>query len=175
MAAAEPACVRASGEDVSPRPIGITASIEDPRARTMHAWIQPPKTNEYHIQVDGGIVDICINGNADRLVSSVLLGTHAVSPSEALDRCASLLLSLLSSWSFQTQRPIGVRELLIEDRAHRAKWVRPLGPTEAGRRLKSERKVFRKLYNGGGGGCFGFWPNARPVSRCGRLTLDRAS
>src|SRR5262245_18318123 len=29
--------------------------------------------------------------------------------------------------------------------------------------------------NGGGGGCFGFGPNARAVSRCGRLTLDRAS
>ena len=29
--------------------------------------------------------------------------------------------------------------------------------------------------SGGGGGCFGFGPNARAVSRCGRLTLDRAS
>src|SRR6516162_2257712 len=29
--------------------------------------------------------------------------------------------------------------------------------------------------NGGGCGCFGFGPNARAVSRCGRLTLDRAS
>src|SRR5262249_59232253 len=28
--------------------------------------------------------------------------------------------------------------------------------------------------NGGGGGCFGFGPNARAVSRCGRLHLDRA-
>src|SRR5215831_16664971 len=27
--------------------------------------------------------------------------------------------------------------------------------------------------NGGGGGCFGFGPNARAVSRCGRLTLDK--
>src|SRR6516165_12243143 len=29
--------------------------------------------------------------------------------------------------------------------------------------------------NGGGGGCFGLGPNARAVSRCGRLTLDTAS
>src|SRR5215468_4090240 len=28
---------------------------------------------------------------------------------------------------------------------------------------------------GGGGGCLGFGPNARPVSRCGRFPLDRAS
>jgi hypothetical protein len=29
--------------------------------------------------------------------------------------------------------------------------------------------------SGGGGGCFGFGANARPVSRCGRFTLDVAS
>src|SRR5205807_7721829 len=31
------------------------------------------------------------------------------------------------------------------------------------------------IQRGGGGGCFGFGPNARSVSRCGRLTLDLAS
>ena len=29
--------------------------------------------------------------------------------------------------------------------------------------------------SGGGDGCLGFGPNARPVSRCGRFALDRAS
>src|SRR5205823_4986627 len=31
------------------------------------------------------------------------------------------------------------------------------------------------IQRGGGGGCFGFGPNARSVSRCGRLTFDIAS
>jgi hypothetical protein len=37
------------------------------------------------------------------------------------------------------------------------------------------RAISQHTQRGGGDGCFGFGPNARVVSRCGRLTLDRAN
>src|SRR5258708_7870531 len=60
----------------------------------------------------------------------------------------------------------------------------PLGARLAPRtdQLPNFARCFRRILaistnnqSGGGGGCFGFGPNARPVSRCGRSTLDVAS
>jgi hypothetical protein len=39
----------------------------------------------------------------------------------------------------------------------------------------SFRQISPNNQSGGGGGCFGLAPNARAVSRCGRLALDRAN
>jgi Methylamine utilization protein MauJ len=123
MSSAAPARIAASNADSTRRPIGVTAFIEDPRARTMHAWISLPSKVEYHVGVDGEAVDIWIQGNADRQLNSVVLGTFALSAHEGCQRSLALLFSLLSSWSFQTQRPVGLRELQIEDKTHGAKWV----------------------------------------------------
>jgi hypothetical protein len=130
ITATEAAQIDSSRADVAQRPIGITAFIEDPRARTPHTWVKLPNTTEYHLKVDNGTVDIWVRGNSDGLMNSLVLGTFAQSPSEALSRCGSLLFSLLSSWSFQAQRPFAVRELLVEDKLHQAKWqVRPQAQT----------------------------------------------
>lgn len=126
ISSAGPAQIAASKADSTRRPIGITAFVEDPRARTMHAWIILPSKTEYQVNVDGEAVDVWINGTSDRQLNSVLLGTFALSALEACQRCLALLLSLLSSWSFQTQRPIALREIAVEDKTHSAKWlVRP--------------------------------------------------
>lgn len=121
--AAGPESIASSELDVSLRPIGVTVFLEDPRARTPHVWAQAPNKTENHVNVDDSIVDIWVESNADGFVSSLLFGTHATSPAEGTERCCSILFSLLSSWSFQAQRPMAVREWLVEDRAHRAKWV----------------------------------------------------
>ena len=125
-----PAQIAASNADSTRRPIGVTAFIEDPRARTMHAWISLPSKSEYRVGVDGETVDFWIQENAEKELNSVLLGTFATSAREGCQRSLTLLFSLLSSWSFQTQRPVAVRELLIEDKTHGAKWVvRPQAQT----------------------------------------------
>lgn len=130
VASSEADRIVASKADTSARPIAVIGFVEDPRARTAHAWVTLPKQAEYRLKVDDATVDIWIQGNAENLLSSVLLGTHASSAQEGLYRCSTLLFSLMSSWSFQTQRPISLRELAIEDRAHRAKWVvRPQAQT----------------------------------------------
>ncbi len=123
LPAAEPAQTAASEADTSCRPVGITAFVEDPRARTAHVWALVPNKREYHVRVDENGVDFWVQANGDGLLSSVALGTYANSPSKGFQRCCSVLLSLLTSWSFQTQRPIALRELLIEDKTHSAKWV----------------------------------------------------
>jgi hypothetical protein len=130
VASAAPAQIAASKADITNRPIGVTAYLEDPRARTTHVWISLPSKTEYHVGADGGTVDVWVNGTPERLLSSVLLGTFALSAQEGCNRCLALLLSLLSSWSFQAQRPVAIRELSIEDRTHGAKWVvRPQAQT----------------------------------------------
>ena len=96
----------------------------------MHAWIYLPSKAEYHVGAEGEAVDVWIHGNADNQLNSVLLGTFAFSAQEGCQRSLALLFSLLSSWSFQTQRPVSVRELLIEDKTHGARWVvRPQAQT----------------------------------------------
>jgi hypothetical protein len=120
---ASAARIVASKSDTSARPIAITGFVEDPRARTAHAWVTLPKQAEYRLKVDDATVDVWIQGNAENLLSSVLLGTYASSAQEGLYRCSALLFSLMSSWSFQAQRPISLRELTIEDKTHGAKWV----------------------------------------------------
>jgi hypothetical protein len=40
---------------------------------------------------------------------------------------------------------------------------------------KANFLAMNRIQNGGAFGCIGFGPKARAVSRCGRLTLDRAS
>src|SRR5262249_23105856 len=96
------------------------------RARTTHAWAIPPTRRDYHIIVDERPVDFWLQADDSGLLSSVLLGCHAESPPEAFRRCCTVLLSLLTSWSFQIQRPLAIRELHIDDRSHSARWtVRP--------------------------------------------------
>jgi hypothetical protein len=130
ISSAAPAQIAASKGDSTRRPIGVTAFVEDPRARTLHAWITLPSVTEYHVGVDGEVVNLWINGTADRQLNSVLLGTYALSAQEGCKRCLALLLSLFSSWSFQTQRPVALRELAVEDKTHSAKWVvRPQAQT----------------------------------------------
>jgi hypothetical protein len=113
ISSAAPARIAASKADDTKRPIGVTAFLEDPRARTMHAWISLPNKTEYHVGVDGEGVDVWIHGNAEKQLNSVVLGTFALSAQEGCHRCLALLFSLLSSWSFQAQRPVALRELPI--------------------------------------------------------------
>jgi hypothetical protein len=77
--------------------------------------------------LEGDVVDLWLRTTLDgQFLDSVLLGTRATSPKLAFDRNFGYLLSLLSLWSFQAQRPMAVREILVDDRPHRAKWmVRP--------------------------------------------------
>src|SRR6266851_5451865 len=56
---------------------------------------------------------------------------------------------------------------------HRSFWVAAFFGSRGIARVTSISK--RGNQNGGGFGCGGFGPKARAVSRCGRLTLERAS
>jgi hypothetical protein len=115
----------ASDADATVRPVGVTAFLEDPRARTGYVYVRPPAQTEYHVKTDdGSVVDLWLRASPDgQFLGSVLLGTHAETPKRAFDRNYAYLLSLLSSWSFQAQRPMAVRELLVEDKTHGAQWV----------------------------------------------------
>jgi hypothetical protein len=123
MAASAPETVSASKADSACRPIATTSFLEDPRARTAHVWVRPPNQSEFRVDVEGVTVDIWVNTNPEGFVHSLLSGTHATSPREGVSRCVSATSCLLSSWSFQCQRPMAVREWMIEDRLHHAKWV----------------------------------------------------
>jgi Methylamine utilization protein MauJ len=117
--------ITASDADTTVRPVGVTAFLEDPRARAAHVYVRPPAQTEYHVKTDdGSVVDLWLRACPDgQFLSSVLLGTHAETPKRAFDRNYAYLLSLLSSWSFQAQRPMAVREILVEDKTHGAQWV----------------------------------------------------
>jgi Methylamine utilization protein MauJ len=122
--AAEPARIEESEKDSSVRAIGLTVFLEDPRARTPYVHVQLPKQTEYGVNTGEAVVDIWLRASSEQgFLASILLGTQAPSPREAFNRSYALALSLLSSWSFQAQRPVSIRETLIEDKGHRAAWV----------------------------------------------------
>jgi hypothetical protein len=125
LPASDPKTIEASDIDTTIRPVGITVFLEDPRARTPYVYVHPPAETEYHVNTDDGtVVDLWLRATPDgQFLSSVLLGTHAASAKQAFDRSYAYLLSLLSLWSFQAQRPMAVHEILVDDRPHGAKWV----------------------------------------------------
>jgi hypothetical protein len=125
LPASDPKTIEASGVDTTVRPIGVTVWLEDPRARTAYVYVQPPAQTEYHVKTaDGAVVDLWLRATPDgQFLNSVLLGTRTESPKRAFDRNYAYLLSLLSSWSFQAQRPMAVREILVEDKTHGAQWI----------------------------------------------------
>src|SRR5580765_4644051 len=120
LPASDPMTIEASDANTTVRPIGVTIFLEDPRARTSYVYVRPPAQTEYHVTTnDGAVVDLWLRATPDgRFLNSVLLGTLAASPKQAFDRNYAYLLSLLSSWSFQAQRPMAVREVLLEDKTH---------------------------------------------------------
>jgi methylamine utilization protein MauJ len=125
LPASAPQTVTASDADAVVRPVGVTIFLEDPRARAAQVYVRPPAQTEYHVTTDeGAVVDLWLRATPDgQFLSSVLLGTHAPSPKQAFDRSYAYLLSLISLWSFQAQRPMAVREILVDDRPHGAKWI----------------------------------------------------
>src|ERR1700730_12566040 len=122
LPATDPKTIEASDIDATVRPVGVTVFLEDPRARTAYVYVRPPAETEYHVNTDAGtVVDLWLRATPDgQFLNSVLLGTHAASAKQAFDRSYAYLLSLLSLWSFQAQRPMAVREILVDDRPHGA-------------------------------------------------------
>jgi hypothetical protein len=127
LAASDSDSIKKSQSDNAVRPIGVTVLVEDQRARTNHIWAQMPMQTEYHLDDDGHTVDLWITPSADtKIVGGLLLGTFASSTKEGFLRCCAVAMSTMSTWSFQLQRPVAVREVRVEDKTNGAVWeVRP--------------------------------------------------
>jgi hypothetical protein len=125
VAMSTPNTIKASDRDSTLRPIATIFFLEDPRARTQHAYVTLGKEKEFHCGEGNEAVNFYLEDNEEGLLRVITVGVFDTSTKSAFLRAAERIYPMLSLWTYQYKRPLSIQEIKLYDKTHKAQWQIP--------------------------------------------------